>query len=243
MQHVSSETIELQINRYESDPDKFMNDLPGLGMPKQYWFVSPYRTASGIYPTKPLVAAALEWPDVNGGFSTPDSACNVLERAGYVITDRAGEPITPAGDPKSLSAALIDWNANPGTTETLAWTRQRIGQNLFRLALMKKWKGRCVITGITDESLLRASHIRAWSACETDADRLNPNNGLLLSALWDAAFDAGQISFGDDGKVLISGTLSENAKSALGLADFDEPWFGDEHAPWLAWHRAHHGFE
>ena len=47
------------------------------------------------------------------------------------------------------------------------------------------------LTGITDEALLRASHIVAWADCETDALRLDVHNGLLLSALWDAAFDAG----------------------------------------------------
>ena len=46
-------------------------------------------------------------------------------------------------------------------------------------------------------ALLLASHIIPWTACETDAERLNPDNGLILSALWDAAFDKGLVSFTD----------------------------------------------
>ena len=48
--------------------------------------------------------------------------------------------------------------------------------------------GRCPITGIADTALLlRASHIVPWAECD-DAQRLDIRNGLLLSALWDAAF-------------------------------------------------------
>jgi putative restriction endonuclease len=47
-----------------------------------------------------------------------------------------------------------------------------------------------------------------------DAQRLDVHNGLLLSALWDAAFDAGLISFADDGTVLASPELSATARTA-----------------------------
>jgi predicted restriction endonuclease len=68
---------------------------------------------------------------------------------------------------------------------------------------MDYWEGRCPITGITDPALLRASHIVAWAECD-DAQRLDVHNGLLLSALWDAAFDTGLVSFADDGTVRAS---------------------------------------
>jgi hypothetical protein len=55
--------------------------------------------------------------------------------------------------------------------------------------------------GITDPALLRASHIVPWSDCNDD-QRLDVHNGLLLSALWDATFDQGLVSFADDGAPL-----------------------------------------
>jgi hypothetical protein len=91
----------------------------------------------------------------------------------------------------------------PRTTEAERLVVQRIGQDIFRSALMDYWGGRCPLTGIADPALLRASHIVPWADC-TDEQRLDVHNGLLLSALWDAAFDNGLISFDNDGNVLAS---------------------------------------
>ncbi|MDO8431098.1 MAG: HNH endonuclease [Candidatus Binatus sp.] len=116
---------------------------------------------------------------------------------------------------------------------------QRIGQDVFRQALMNYWGGRCPLSGITDTALLRASHIVPWAECATDEQRLDVHNGLLLSALWDSAFDAGLITFEDDGLVLFSPELSAEACSGLGLAK--EPKLSgltSAHRLNLKWHRA-----
>ena len=103
----------------------------------------------------------------------------------------------------------------PKTTETERLVVQRIGQEIFRASLMDYWQGRCPLTGITDTPLLRASHIIPWSECLSDAQRLDVHNGLLLSALWDAAFDRALVSFDDDGTPVLSTQLSEEARQAL----------------------------
>ena len=71
----------------------------------------------------------------------------------------------------------------PKTTEAERLVVQRIGQDIFRDRLLTYWQGHCPLTGITDRTLLRASHIIAWEDCPDDAERLNIHNGLLLSAL------------------------------------------------------------
>ena len=103
----------------------------------------------------------------------------------------------------------------PKTTEAERLVIQRIGQNIFRKSLMDYWQGRCPLTGITDPALLRASHIVPWSECTDDAPRLDVHNGLLLSALWDAAFDRALVTFDDDGKPEFSSKLSVAARNAL----------------------------
>jgi hypothetical protein len=130
----------------------------------------------------------------------------------------------------------------PQTTEAERLVVQRVGQDIFREALMDYWGGRCPLTGITDPALLRASHIVPWAYCG-DEQRLDVYNGLLLSALWDAAFDKGLVSFGDDGTMLVSPKLSEVARRALGV-DHAPPLKGlrNGHQKNLAAHRAHHGF-
>jgi hypothetical protein len=130
----------------------------------------------------------------------------------------------------------------PRTTEAERLVIQRIGQDIFRDALMDYWGGRWPMTDITEPGLLRASHIVPWADC-TDVQRLDVHNGLLLSALWDAAFDRGLISFADDGTALASPQLSETARTALGLSGAS-PLTGlrDAHRANLALHRARNRF-
>jgi predicted restriction endonuclease len=131
----------------------------------------------------------------------------------------------------------------PRATEAERLVVQRVGQDVFRKALLAYWGGRCPMTGITDEPLLRASHIVPWAECDTDEHRLDVHNGLLLSALWDAAFDAGLISFADDGTVLASTRLAPTSAAALGL-DLSNTLTGltAAHRTNMAWHRVRYGF-
>lgn len=130
----------------------------------------------------------------------------------------------------------------PRTTEAEHLVVQRIGQDKFRDALMTYWGGRCPLTGITDPALLRASHIVRWADCETDALRLDVHNGLLLSSLWDAAFDGALLSFSDDGVVMPTPGLSDAAADALGL-EAVQPLAGltDKHRANLKRHRVRAG--
>ena len=95
----------------------------------------------------------------------------------------------------------------PRTTEAERLVIQRVGQDVFREALLTYWDGRCAVTGIAHPRLLRASHIKPWSRCETDAERLDVYNGLLLAAHLDAAFDAGLISFSYKGAIFFRPSL------------------------------------
>jgi hypothetical protein len=130
----------------------------------------------------------------------------------------------------------------PRSTEAERLVLMRVGQDIFRDALMDYWRGRCPLTGIAEPALLRASHIVPWSEC-TDARRLDVHNGLLLSALWDAAFDRGLISFTDQGAVIASSHLSATARKAL---DLDRaPLLAElrqEHRANLVLHRIRNGF-
>jgi hypothetical protein len=124
----------------------------------------------------------------------------------------------------------------PETTEAERFVVQRIGQNIFRERLMAYWQGCCPLTGIADKALLRASHIKPWKDCDSDAERLDVHNGLLLSALWDAAFDSGLVSFGDAGNPLFSSSLGPDAKALL---RWRRPVpLSEKHREKLAWHRA-----
>lgn len=128
--------------------------------------------------------------------------------------------------------------ALPETTEAERLVIQRVGQSLFRDGLLDLWEGRCAVTGLAVPALLRASHIKAWADCETDAERLDVYNGILLAPHLDAAFDRGFITVVDDGAIVVSDALDAGARTVLRL---DQPLrvrgITYSHQAYLRWHR------
>ena len=126
----------------------------------------------------------------------------------------------------------------PRATEAERLVVRRVGQDIFRNGLLEFWEGRCAITGLDVPDLLRASHIKPWADCDTDAERLDVFNGLLLAPHLDAAFDAGVITIAEDGTVLVSDALAPDARSALGLGGaLKVHGLHRDHEGYLPWHR------
>ncbi len=142
--------------------------------------------------------------------------------------------------PDALLRTFEDETAHrPRATEAERLVVQRIGQDVFRQGLLEYWDGRCAMTGLDVPELLRASHIKPWADCATDAERLDVFNGLLLAPHLDAAFDAGFITIADDGTMLVSNTLGPSARSALGLQRaLKVDGLHGAHKAYLLWHRA-----
>jgi predicted restriction endonuclease len=95
--------------------------------------------------------------------------------------------------------------APSGPTETQATVKARRGQQFFRQTVLGAYGVRCCISGMNVPRLLVASHIKPWS--KFPAERLDPRNGLCLSSLHDAAFDAGLITLDEQCKVVLSKRL------------------------------------
>ena len=135
--------------------------------------------------------------------------------------------------------AEIDKALAESPLERTVEVRQRVGQDLYRKALMQYWNGRCAITGISLPMFLRASHAKPWRDA-TDRERLDVHNGLLLAAHLDIAFDQGFISVADDGTVLVCDKLPSREREVLGVnADLRIEGLRPEHGPYFAWHREH----
>ena len=93
--------------------------------------------------------------------------------------------------------------------ERTAVIRQRVNQSVFRTMILSNYEERCAITGINIPELLVAGHIIPW-ADSTPQQKLNPENGICLSALYDKAFDQGLITISpDDYSVILSAALRE----------------------------------
>ena len=104
-----------------------------------------------------------------------------------------------------LSRDKVRLVAPSGPTETQVTVKARRGQQFFRQAVLTAYDIRCCISGINVPRLLVASHIKPWG--KFPAERLNPRNGLCLSTLHDAAFDAGLITLDDKLNVVLSKRL------------------------------------
>ncbi len=100
-------------------------------------------------------------------------------------------------------------------TEISAVTKLRKGQNKFREELLKVIK-ECPITKITDTRLLSASHIKPWFM-SNDKERLDINNGFILSPLFDKLFDSGLITFSFQSEIIISKSLAKNNIERIGV--------------------------
>lgn len=83
--------------------------------------------------------------------------------------------------------------------------KTRVNQEVFRLMVLANYGNQCAITGISIPSLLIASHIIPWA--RNEKERLNPENGICLSPLYDSAFDKGFIGITPDLNIVLSETL------------------------------------
>ena len=155
----------------------------------------------------------------------------------YLVLDKAAA--TARTMPNRVAQKFHQMTATmPKSTEAERWAVQRVGQDLFRRALLDYWQGRCCVTGLAVPELLRASHIKPWARCDSDEERLDVFNGLLLSPNFDALFDDGWITFMQAGEVAITVSLSLTALDLLGVGpDSRIQGLKPEHALYLEFHR------
>lgn len=112
-----------------------------------------------------------------------------------------------AAAPKDFTKALERIGKNLQGKEKLKATKVRVNQYLFRRMVLDNYRNRCCITGLSIPEVLRASHITPWA--EDEVSRLDPQNGLCLSATFDAAFDRHLISLDEDLRLIFAPSLRE----------------------------------
>ncbi|WP_247233346.1 HNH endonuclease [Telluribacter sp. SYSU D00476] len=117
----------------------------------------------------------------------------------------------------AVGETTVTYNSNfPNETERSGLITSRVGQGWYREQLLQRWEGKCAITGCSVKEVLIASHIIPWAE-SSDQERLDPENGILLSPTLDALFDRHLISFDDEGKIIISRKLSDKDLVQLGI--------------------------
>jgi len=119
---------------------------------------------------------------------------------------RAAYLVERAPDPELLDDIHdVESDLDVPETQRIQLAKARVGQGLFRKRVILL-DGACRVTGVTDQRLLIASHIKPWRAA-TNAERLNGHNGILLSPHIDALFDEHLLTFEDDGRMHVHSSL------------------------------------
>lgn len=122
-----------------------------------------------------------------------------------------------------IDEAVEELQIVPTGRDKIVTRKERVGQAFFRQTLLASYNNRCCFTGIAIPELLRASHIKPWSKSNDINEKTNPQNGLLLNALHDVAFDKGYITITHDYRIIVSKILlSENGANAIYFAPLND---------------------
>lgn len=168
----------------------------------------------------------------------------LLEEAGNDLGADV-EPAIEAGHREEIIAKLearlesyIENSQDIEETEKEQVIKARRGQGLFRdnVQLFEK---ACRVTGINQTQFLIASHIKPWRVADHQ-ERLDGENGLMLSPNIDYLFDRGFISFADDGTLLISPVADKTCLGRMGVplnGPFNVGSFSPKQKEYLEYHR------
>ena len=92
-------------------------------------------------------------------------------------------------------------------------------RHFFKRAVLATYNDRCFISGCALPQMLVASHIKPYSKCRSEADRISPDNGICLNTFYDKAFDAGLITITPSMKIYVSSFLTNTPQD-----DFTARW-------------------
>ena len=171
----------------------------------------------------------------------PSASQRVLQRMSFLSELQIEEKIlTKLADINDIQEQhdieLIVKDQSIDETTKVRLISARLGQGIFRKRCLELSPA-CAVTGYTFPPLLRASHIKPWSACESAKERLDPYNGIVLAAHIDALFDEGWISFSNDGYILLSKELDKTIVNQLSLEGMKIKEFHCFSFGYLDWHR------
>jgi hypothetical protein len=201
-----------------------------------------YKIAIGeeLFDAKAIIVGALRSsrPQL-GNFKTTafngnaETVAKPLRQLGFDVVDL--EQDQAEHEDESHQRTILDRH-HLGPVEKQQLVKARRGQGVFRDNVEAR-EPFCRITRVSNPRYLRASHIKPWRK-SSDSEKLDGNNGLMLAPHIDFLFDRGLISFEDDGKLIVSAQIEENALEAWGIPlELNVGPFSAEQSVYLKFHR------
>lgn len=91
-------------------------------------------------------------------------------------------------------------------------------RHFFKQAVLAAYDDRCFISGCALPQMLVASHIKPYSQCRSEADRVSPDNGICLNTFYDKAFDRGLITITPSMKIYVSPIILDSPQDTFNPA-------------------------
>ena len=143
----------------------------------------------------------------------------LMDAAPAAMPDRVAEPPAAAESlKKSWEDHLeqeVEHDGSLAATDRVALVRSRRGQGLYRERVLLIERA-CRVTRVDNPTHLVASHCKPWRHASND-ERLDGENGLMLTPSIDHLFDRGFISFEDSGRLIVSPAADRNALRRMGV--------------------------
>jgi hypothetical protein len=166
----------------------------------------------------------------------------VLSRRIEVVRPRGGGGLQIVVRNRQEADAVVEqvlsrWPAGAASGDSAA-VQLRSEMAEFRVNV-EQIEGICRVTGVLDRRHIRPVHIKPWESCGKQ-ERLDGNNGLMLSPHVAHLFERGYISFADDGLLLVARQLNSTVLKRWGITTaIPAQRFGARQKGFLAWHRQH----
>lgn len=167
----------------------------------------PMRTGVGLTHASKLVAEIWDEYDARGNDLMTEAVWQLDARMGGI--NNKGEGVSylfmsePEGHDRIVEATV------------------RVNQSYFRNSLMENYDHHCCFTGMGMDRLLVASHIKPWAASDA-REKVSPDNGLLLNALHDRAFDQGLMTIDENMRIRVSPKVPKDGPRSEWLWGFDK---------------------
>ena len=220
----------------------------GWGVPIDWEILSvPVTPKDHMNTIAPLLPPKHSPLQLNGNGNQSCYLASIQDELGYFLTELA--------QPKNLYSIITDIeegiteaeelkiiddinDSDIESTEKEQVTKARKGQGKFRKNVIKK-ENKCRLTGVIKKDLLIASHIKPWKV-SSNLERLDGNNGLLLSPHVDKLFDKGWITFLDNGDLISVSKEIDEALNQWGISlPVNVGAFSLKQTTYLAYHREH----
>lgn len=132
----------------------------------------------------------------------------------------------------------IESNTDISNTEREKLIKSRRGQGKFRTDLLSI-EHSCRVTGVSNPTHLIASHTKPWRDSDNE-ERLDPENGFMLTPTIDHLFDRGFISFENNGEMVVSKVAHIESMKKMGVpigSVINVGGFSEGQKHYLSWHR------